>query len=87
MHTRTYADALVRGMASKFVWVLVDPSVSTANEDLKQVYAEKVATELGEILALPTALFLEKDGKLVRAAAGMVEAKDFVKIMKEVAGE
>jgi hypothetical protein len=74
-------------MASKFVWVLVDPSVSTTNEDLVKVYTEKVKEALGEDLSLPTAVFMENNGKLVKAAVGMVEAKDFAKLMKDVSGE
>jgi len=87
MHTRTYADPKVLALADRFVWILVDPSMSTENEDLADEYSFQLEEQLAEILAYPTAVFLDVEGKIVKAAPGWWEADAFVKLMKEVLGD
>ena len=87
MHARTYADPTVLALADRFVWILVDPTVSTTNEDLADDYAMKLEEELSEFLSYPTAVFLDASGRIVKAGVGKVVPGEFVAIMKEMLGE
>ncbi|MHC5036101.1 MAG: hypothetical protein ACYTHM_02195 [Planctomycetota bacterium] len=74
-------------LADKFVWILVDPSRSEKNKEIMGDYEFRLEDEMGELLSLPTAVFLDVSGKIVKAAMGKVKAEDFVAIMKGVLGE
>ena len=87
MHTRTYADPKVLALADRFVWILIDPTLSTVNEDLADDYSFRLEDELAEYLSYPTAVFIDTQGTIVKAAVGKWEADDFVKLMKELLGE
>ena len=87
MHARTYADPKVLALADRFVWILVEPTVSAANRDVADEYSFRLEDELGEFLSYPTAVFLDAQGTLVKAGIGKIPADDFVKIMRGVLGE
>jgi hypothetical protein len=87
MHTRTYADEKVLALADRFVWVIVDPTASTVNEDIADEYAFRLEEELGEFLSYPTAVFFDAEGGLRKAGLGWVPPDEFVKMMKEILGE
>jgi hypothetical protein len=87
MHARTYADETVAAFKDEFVWILVDPTASTVNEEIKDDYEFRLEDERGELLSLPTAIFLDRSGAIAKTATGKVKAEDFVAMMKEVTGK
>ena len=88
MHERTYADESVAAYQDKFVWILVDPSVSMDNEDVMDEYSMKLEEELdGFLLALPTVVFLDADGKIVHAETGKVKPEEFIGFLEQILGE
>ncbi|MHC4777357.1 MAG: hypothetical protein ACYTFG_02140 [Planctomycetota bacterium] len=87
MHERTYADETVTAYQDKFVWILVDTNVSMANQDVADEYELKLEEELSEVLAYPTAIFIDTGGKMVRAKSGKIQPEEFVKMMKDTLGD
>ena len=84
MHERTYAHKDVAAYQDKFIWILVDPTVSGANEEVADEYSFRLEDEREELLTYPTAVFLDDEGKILKTAPGKVEPDAFVKLMDEV---
>jgi hypothetical protein len=76
----------VAAYQDEFVWILVDPTVGRANEEVADEYSFKLEDERGELLTYPTAVFMDAEGKILNTAAGKVEPEAFVKLMDEVLG-
>ncbi|GEM_PF-2655033 len=86
MHTRTYEDDIITAYANQFVWIHIDPTVSIKNEDVMFEYEDKLY-DLNEILATPTAVFMDHDFEIQAVAIGKVEAEDYLKKIKKTLGE